>query len=152
MVINVTHGNALKIAGMQVTSFDNINNTWDPEYAPTDVNRLADVYFGFNTGQLSNCFDNTTISKLWYKSTIKQNQGDLTWDLASANLYINPNRDITFGLVDQDTPPLGQSLIPNLPDYRIISFANYLSTKPTTITYSFPDANLSFIMTVEWDN
>lgn len=150
VIINVTRGNALRITGMQITAFDNINNTWDPEYAPTDPNRLADVYFGFNTGQLASYFENSSVSKSWYKSITKQNQGNLTWDLTSANLYINPSRNIIFGLVDEDTPPVGQSLIPNLPDYRTISFANYLVTKPTTITYSFPDANLSFSMTVEW--
>ncbi|WP_395057907.1 hypothetical protein [Flavobacterium sp.] len=150
--INVTRGNALKITGMQITAFDNMNNTWDPEFGPTDPNRLADVLFNFNTSQIYTYFETQMTKRRWYLSTVKQNQGDLTWDLTNANLYINPNREITFSLGDEDTPPVGQNLIPNLPDYRIISFANYLTTKPTTITYSFPDANLSFIMTVEWAN
>ena len=152
ITINVARGNAVKITKLQITSFENINATWDPEFAPTNPNSLADVYFGLYTLQRNNYyFEDQRLDSEWYKSNIKENQGDLIWDLSSSNLYITPNKEIKFGLADKDVD-LGQSLIPNLPDYRIITLYNYMTTKPTTIIYSWPEVNLSFILTVEWPN
>lgn len=48
VVVNVTRGNAVKITGMKVVSFYNINQTWDSEYDVNNPNRLADVIFVFS--------------------------------------------------------------------------------------------------------
>ncbi|MBG6063162.1 hypothetical protein IWX83_002972 [Flavobacterium sp. CG_9.1] len=152
VVVNVTRGNAIKITGMKVLSFYNINQTWDPEYVATDPNRLADVYFGYSKSSLNNYFDSKYSIRKWFVSSVKENQGDLTWNLTTNELYIKPNGILRFGLVDQDAPPLGQDLLNGPPDFRDISFADYLVSKPKTITYSFPEINLQFILSVEWSN
>jgi hypothetical protein len=152
VIINVTRGNALKIKGMQVVSFYNINQTWDPEYSTTDINRLADVFFGFNKSKLGSFLDNEYFSSIWYTSSVKQNQGDLTWNLSNANLYISPNRGLRFGLVDSDSPPLGEDLLNGPPDYRDLSFSSFIATKPTVLSYTFPEINLEIKLNVEWAN
>lgn len=149
VVVNVTRGNAVKITGMKVVSFYNINQTWDPEYGVNDPNRLADVLFGFSKLKLSSDFSNEYGMYTWFVSSVKENQGDLNWDLTSDGLYIKPDRKSRVGFVDKDGE-MGQDLLHIPPDYKEISFADYLVSKPNTITYSFPDINLQFIVTVEW--
>jgi hypothetical protein len=152
VVVNVTRGNAIKITGMKVISFYNIHQTWDPEYAANDSNRLADVYFGFSKSSLNNYFDTNYNIRRWFVSSVKENQGDLTWTVTTNELYIKPNGILRFSLTDQDTPSLGQDLLNGPPDFRDISFVDYLVSKPNTITYSFPEINLQFILSVEWPN
>lgn len=152
VVVNVTRGNAIKITGMKLISFYNINQTWDPEYTSTDPNRLADVFFGFGKSSLNNNFDSKYTVRKWFVSSVKENQGDQAWTLSTNELYIKPNGILRFSLIDQDTPPLGQDLLNGPPDFRDISFADYLVSKPNTITYSFPEISLQFILTVEWPN
>lgn len=148
--ITVTLGNAIKITGLQVKSFYNINNTWDPEYAETDINRLADVLFVLIKQQQSNPFNNEfSVNGSWCRSTIKENQGNLTWDLTASNLYINPNSSLQFGLDDSDGQ-LAQDLLMGPPDTKTILFSPYTATKPETITYSFPEINLEFTVSVRW--
>lgn len=151
VVVNVTRGNAIKITGMKVVSFYNINQTWDPEYASTDPNRLADIFFGFTKSKISNSFKNEYSLQRWFVSSVKENQGDLTWDLTNNALYCKSDNTLRVGFGDQDGS-LAQDLLNGPPDYREISFANYLVSKPNTITYSFPEINLQFILTVEWPN
>lgn len=59
---------------------------------------------------------------------------------------------LKFGLAEMDGEIAGADLMNGPPDYRDISFSNYLTTKPTTITYSFPDINVEFKLFVEWAN
>ena len=81
---------------------------------------------------------------------MKQNQGDLTWNIAAENLFIRPEMTIRMGLADEDNPPLGQDLMMGPPDYRDFNFNDYMITKPNTITFTYPEINLEFIITVEW--
>ena len=152
IVITVTRGNAIKITGLQVISFYGIGTSYDPEFPETDPNRLADLSFGFLKVKLFNHLDNVYSFSQWYFSKVIENQGNMTWDCSSANLYINPNSSLRFGLADIDNGIGGADLLKGPPDYRNISFANYLSTKPTSITYSFPEINLEFKLFVEWAN
>ena len=149
IAVTVTRGNAVKITALQLKSFHNINTTWDPEFSATDINRLPDVYFGFSKSRLSNFGSDAYTTNLWYRSLVKENQGDLIWDLTSANLYLNPSKVLLFGLTDKDGD-LGQDLLMGPPDYKSIGFSSYQASKPNTITYSFPEINLEFIVTVEW--
>lgn len=148
--VNVNRGNAIKITGLQVVSFNGINTTWDPEYPITDINHLADVVFTFYKSKLNSPFENQYSFKKWYTSLVKQNQGDLTWNIAAENLFIRPEMTIRMGLADEDNPPLGQDLMMGPPDYRDFNFNDYMITKPNTITFTYPEINLEFIITVEW--
>jgi hypothetical protein len=47
---------------------------------------------------------------------------------------------------------LGTDLTHSSGGYVEISFSNYLSTKPSTITYTFPQENLEFKLFVTWAN
>lgn len=152
VVITVSRGNAIKINGVQVVSFYGIDTTYDPEFGPTDPNRLADLRFGFIKYINGNYFDGNYAWRLWYSSIIIENQGSMTWDISQSNLYINPNHLLRFGLVDMDGDVAGADLLNGPPDYREISFSNYLITKPTTLTYTFPEINLEFKVFVEWAN
>lgn len=152
VTVNVNRGNAVKIIGMQITSFYNINSTWDPEFGASDPNRLADVFFGFNKSKISSPIQGTYSVSTWYKSTVKQNQEDLTWNTTTGNLYIDPTKTIRMGVVDEDVPPLGQNLLNSIQDYKDFSLSGYTVTKPTSITYSYPEIGLEFILQVEWPN
>lgn len=152
MTVNVNRGTAVKIIGMQVVSFNNINDTWDPEYPTTNPNHLADVFFGLNKAKLNNSFEDGYAFRTWYTSSIKENQGDLTWNVSNDGLYINPLKIIRLGVADQDTPPLGENLLGSVQDYKDFSLSAYTTTKPTSIIYSYPEINLEFILQVEWPN
>ena len=150
IVINVERGTAVKITGLQVKSFYNKDKTWDPEFAATDNNRLADVFFGIGKLKVKDPFSSSpSLMGAWYRSATKENQGDLTWDLAAANLYVNPSSNLYFSLVDQDGQ-VGQDLLLGSPDYRTFSFSSFAANKTKTITYTFADINLEFTFTVEW--
>lgn len=150
--ITVTRGDAIKIKGLQVVSFYGINTSWDPEFPTTNPNHLADLQFGFSKIKIGNPFDYNYNSVIWYNSTVIENQGNMTWNCSNANLYLKPNATLKFGLADIDNGIAGADLLNGPPDYREISFSNYLVTKPTTITYTFPEINLEFIVTLEWAN
>jgi hypothetical protein len=152
VVISVSRGNALKINGVQVISFYGINTTYDSEFPATNPNHLADLRFGFSKIKLGNPLDNIYSPAYWYLSSIIENQGTMTWDCSNANLYLNPNATLKFGMADIDNGIAGADLLNGSPDYREISFSNYLITKPTTITYTFPEINLEFKLFVEWAN
>lgn len=149
ITLNVMRGNAIKVTGLQVVSFSNINNTWDPEFPTTNPNHLADVYFGFSKSRLENFYTNEYYNRLWFTSPVKDNQGNLIWDITADNLYLNPNLSLQFGLVDKDGE-LGQDLLLGPPDYKTLNLSSYLSSKPSTITYSFPEINLEIKVSVEW--
>lgn len=152
VVITITRGNAIKINGLQVVSFLGINTTYDPEFPATNPNHLADLRFGLSKIKLGNPLFNIYSPTYWYLSEIIENQGSMTWDCSNANLYLNPNATLKFGLADIDNGIAGADLLYGPPDYREISFTNYLVTKPTTITYVFPEINLEFKIFVEWAN
>ena len=149
--ITVNRGDAIKITGMQILSFDGINTSWDAEYPTSDINHLADVIFSYSKYKLNNPFENGFYRfTTWYTSIVKQNQENLTWSFANENLYIKPENSIRLDITDVDNPPLGQSLMQN--DYRDFNFINYTTTKPNNITFSYPELNLEFIVMVEWPN
>lgn len=150
IAINVERGSAVKITGLQVKSFYNKDQTWDTEFAATDNNRLADVFFGIGKLKVKDPFSSSpALLGSWYRSATKENQGDLTWDLTAANLYVQPSSNLYFSLVDQDGQ-VGQNLILGFPDYKLFSFSSFAANKTKTITYSFPEVNLEFTITVEW--
>ena len=152
IVITVSRGNAIKITGLQVVSFYGIGTTYDPEFPNTNPNHLADLRFGLSKIKLGNPFNNSYGPLQWYLSSVIENQGNMTWNFSSANLYLNPNASLKFGLADIDNGIAGADLLNGPPDFRNISFTNYLTTKPTSITYSFPEINLEFKLFVEWAN
>ena len=156
ITINVTRGYAIKILGVQIVSFSGINTVFDPEYPATNPESLADLRFGFSKILIGSPYQVSNGSQYnwrnWYQSQIIPNQGNMSWDCSTANLYIDPSRNLRFGLSDIDNGIGGADLLNGPPDYREISFSNYLITKPTTITYSFPEINLEFKVLVEWAN
>jgi hypothetical protein len=152
VTINVVSDQAVKLKGLQLISFTNINGSWDPEFPISNPNHLADVIFGFAKNTLNNPFSTGYSYKNWFSSSVKTNQGDLTWNLASENLYFDPTKILRIAFSDQDEPPLGQSLITDTSGYRNIDLSNYLVTKPNEITFSYPEIDLEFKIQVEWPN
>lgn len=152
IVINVTRGNAIKILGVQVVSFYGINTVYDLEFPASNPESLADLKFGFAKASLDSYISNVYSWRNWYQSTVISNQGTMTWDCSNANLYIDTSKYLRFGLADIDNGIAGADLLNGPPDYREINFSNFVTTKPTTITYSFPEINLEFKVFVEWAN
>jgi hypothetical protein len=152
VVINVTRGNAIKILGVQVVSFYGVNTVYDPEFPASNPESLADLKFGFAKQSLDSYLSNVYSWRNWYQSTVISNQGTMTWDCSGSNLYINPSKNLRFGLSDIDNGIAGADLLNGPPDYREINFSNFVTTKPASITYSFPEINLEFKVFVEWAN
>jgi hypothetical protein len=155
--VNVVRGNSIKITGLQVLSFYGINTSFDPEYTNSNPESLADLKFGFSKYMIGFPFQIPNVNqyswKNWYSSSVILNQGNMTWDLHNSNLYINPNSTVRFGLVDIDENNIaGADLLNGPPDYRELSFQDYISSKPSTITYNFPEINLSLVVSINWPN
>ncbi|MBS3992175.1 MAG: hypothetical protein KGZ87_00485 [Bacteroidetes bacterium] len=146
--LNVQRGTAIKITGLKVLSFHNINQTWDPEFSSTDSNRLADVFFSLSKRNVHLSNGNLG-SKLWLKSDVKQNQGDLTWNLSASNLYIDPTLSLWFSLADDDGT-FSQDLLMGPPFERELKLSNYVTSKPSILRFTIPEINLDLELTVEW--
>jgi len=152
IVVTVTRGNAIKILGVHVVSFYGINTVYDPEFPASNPESLADLRFGFSKLSLDSYLSNDYSWRSWYQSTVIPNQGTMTWDCSGSNLYIDPSKNLRFGLADIDNGVAGSDLLNGPPDYREINFSNFVITKPSTITYTFPEINLEFKVFVEWTN
>ncbi|MGO4911100.1 hypothetical protein [Leeuwenhoekiella sp. W20_SRS_FM14] len=149
--ITVTRGNAVRILSAEVISFYKKDQTWDPEFADTDVNRLADVGIGLLKSKLNDRFGGTDYTMYrWYISESRQNQSNLFFDLTEENLYIDLNKEIRIGLADDDGGNIAQSLIPDFPDYRIVDLKTYATTRPKVITLKDDSIDLEIKFTVEW--
>lgn len=151
LTFTVVRNNTLRIKGLQIISFNNINQTWDPEFTSTDPERLADLFFAFTKNRFAGFNQMAYTDLLWHKSTVIQNQGTMTWDFTTANLYMNPNKILKFSLADYDGPNLWETLI-GFPgaSTKDMDFTPYMVSKPTAITFNYPDMNLQFIVTVDW--
>jgi hypothetical protein len=147
---NIIRGNSVKINRIQINSFAGINTTLDPEFAETDPNRLADVKFILRKTGVNSSDGSTTNRVNWYISPIKQNQGDLTWDLSGAELYINPELDIFYAMVDDDGNSV-QDLMQGPPFEREFKLSDFSATRPEQITFAVPSINLEVLFTVEWN-
>ncbi|MFC4739224.1 hypothetical protein ACFO3U_04395 [Flavobacterium ponti] len=152
VTINVVSDQAVKLTGLQLISFTNVNGSWDPEFPATNPNHLADVVFGLRKNTLNNPFSTGYSYKYWFSSTVKTNQGDLTWDLTNENLYFDPTKTLQIGFDDQDNLPASQPLITDSFGYRTIGLNNYMVTKPSEITFSYPEVDLEFKIQLEWPN
>lgn len=146
--VSIARGDAITITQVKVLSFYDINNAWDPEYGSTDPNRLADVFFVFLKPRL-NIYNGTSSSAVWYTSTIKENQGDLTWNVSGDNLYISPEYSLRYSMFDNDGV-LSQDVLLGPPSEYEISFTDYISTKPSTIILSVPSIELEVELTLDW--
>ena len=149
--ITVTRGNAVRILSAEVISFKDQGKTWDPEYAETDDNRLADVTIGLLKPILNDRFGGTDYTWLrWYISESRMNEANLFFDLSDKELYIDLSKQMRVGLGDDDGGNMGQSLIPDAPDYRVIDFKDYSSTRPSEIILKDEAINLEIKFKVEW--
>ncbi|QTD36389.1 hypothetical protein JL193_09470 [Polaribacter batillariae] len=145
----VEKGNALHIKEVLVNNFYDKDNTWDTEFSNIDVNRLADVFFSLSKPHVD-LFTGQRYKALWYKSAVKENQGDLTWNFSQENLYIDPNALIHFGLADDDGGGVGQDLLLGPPFEKEINLAQYSSSQPNNITLEDTSINLDVDFAVEW--
>ncbi|NMH89891.1 hypothetical protein [Flavivirga algicola] len=148
---NVTRGGAVKINSVKVISFSNINGTWDSEFSNNDVNRLADLLFNLQKPEVG-ITENTFGFQNWFKSEIKENQGDLTWDVSSENLYLDPQFSLRFSMGDDDGGGIAQDIMLGPPFEREITFQEHIGSKPNTITLKVDDIDLEVQFALEWPN
>lgn len=140
VTINVTRGNAIKINGVQVIAFHTMEtNTYDLGVA-------------FSKLRLSNYHESTYFHRVWYRSAIIDNGSDMIWDCSSDDLYIvsKPFSKLRFSIGGVISENVGIDLTNTSGGYVEISFEEYLTTKPSEITYSFPGNGLVFKLFVNW--
>lgn len=148
ITITVEKGNAIQLKSLLVNSFYNINQSWDPEFSNTDLNRLADVVFVLLKPQIG-VFSGQKSQQIWFKSPIKQNQGDLNWNLVNENLYVNPNTVLKFSLADVDGA-FSQDLMLGPPFERDIDLNYFGASKPDPINFKDSAINLDVDLRVVW--
>lgn len=148
--VSISRGSAIKIAKIEVVSFSNIGNTWDPEFTNTDINRLADVVFLLRKAK-ADITENSLNFQDWFRSEIKENQGNLTWDLSTESLYADPMLSLRYSMADDDEGGVGQDLMLGPPFEREINLASYIATRPNAITLNVPEIDLEVIFSVEWN-
>lgn len=150
ITIDVERGDSVRITGLKITSFDGINTVWDPEYDKSNPNSLADVRFSFSKIGSLNAFGEEGSIQQFYLTSVKENQGDLTWSFLTEDLYIDPEGYIIFSIYDQDESNLVQ-ILSNSVNVPHIYMSQYASTKPSSIKVSFPESNsVEFILNLEW--
>lgn len=150
ITVDVEKGDSVRITGLTITSFDGIDSVWDPEYDKSNPNSLADVRFSFSKNGSLNAFGEQGTVVNFYLTSIKENQGDLTWSFLAEDLYINPEEYFTFNIFDQDGPNLAQLLSSSV-NVPHIYMHQYAATKPTSIKVSFPESNsVEFTLNLEW--
>lgn len=148
--VNVVRGNSIKINNIVVKSFSNINGKWDDEFSDTDINRLADVFFALikqNLDPFNNVFKNNNV--VWHESTVKENQGDLIWDISNQDLFLNPEIPLRIGLADEDGS-VDADLLLGPPFDKEISFTEHINSKPSTVTLIDSSIDLEIEFTIEW--
>lgn len=148
ITITVEKGNAIQLKSLLVNSFYNINQSWDTEFSTSDPNRLADVVFVLLKPQIG-VFSGQKSQQIWFKSLIKQNQGDLNWNLVNENLYVNPNTVLKFSLADDDGA-FSQDLMLGPPFERDIDLNYFGASKPDPINFKDAAINLDVDLGVVW--
>jgi hypothetical protein len=145
----VEKGNAVHIQEVLVNDFYDKDTTWDTEFSSTDPNRLADVFFALSKPHIG-LFSGQKIKVLWYKSAVKENQGDLNWNLSQENLYVNPNALIHFGLADDYGGGIGQDLLLGPPFEKDINLSQYSNAQPSNVTLEDSSINLDVDFGLNW--
>ncbi|MFC4634085.1 hypothetical protein ACFO3O_09215 [Dokdonia ponticola] len=97
---NVSIGTPVKINGIRVYSFFNINETWDNEYNEGDPNRLADVLVLLGKEDCSYQGGNASILHL--TSIVENVSEELFWDLSSLNIYVGIDKEVRIDVLDDD--------------------------------------------------
>lgn len=145
----VSRGQTVRIMKVVVNSFYNIDETWDPEFAETDEERLADVVFAFEKLQHFNFTKNELSMGGFHLSDVRENQEDLVWDLSGQELYLDPLNQLNFGLADVDDGNLAQNLLLDYPS-KNIRLRDYLDTRPESISLTDETIDLDVTIYLEW--
>ncbi len=133
--ILATATDPIKLNQIKLISFHNKDQAWDPHLSGID--QLADLSFGI-------------VSPGRYFMDTLWNQGNLTWDLADDDIYYNSASRLEYAIADVDSGGLVDDIMLGPPFSRIMDLSPYLATKPNTITFSEPDIDLEFEVSLEW--
>lgn len=145
----VKRGNAVKITGFKINSFHNMNGSWDPEYADNDINRLADIQFGFRKLRQGHITHLYPAMSSWYVSPVYPNEQQLEFDLSQYGLFISENYTLRFGMADADDDGTAQDLTMWHEELKI-NFQDYKQTKPSEINLSNEEYGFDVSVQLEW--
>ena len=149
--ISVVTDNSLAIKVVRLTSFKNINESWDPEFPDTDENRLADLKFVFRKKAVGISFDGyENYFAPGHLSDVLENQGNLEWNLSDEPMYLKPDRELFFSLVDVDGDLQIQDILQGPPSEISFPLGEFQEEKPAVITLERPELELSLELEVEW--
>ena len=79
-----------------------------------------------------------------------ENQGNLEWNLSDAPMYIKPDGELFFSLVDVDGDLQMQDILQGPPSEISFPLGEFQEGKPTIITLERPELELSIELEVEW--
>ena len=146
----VNRGNSIKINQVQVVSFNGIDTALDPEFPADDPDRLGDIFFVLRKFGV-NPNDGTSVNRYnWYNSSIKENQGDLTYDLSGENVNIDPQTRMSYAMADDDGNFV-EDLMQGPPFEREFNFSDFTATRPEQVRFEVPEINLEVLFTVDWN-
>lgn len=110
---------------------------------------MADVFFNLQKPKIG-ILENTFSFQNWFLSPVKENQGNLTWDVSADNLYLNPDFSLQYSMGDDDGGGIAQDIMLGPPFEREITFLEHMASQPATITLNVPSIDLEVILTLDW--
>lgn len=146
---DVKRGNAVKIIGFKINSFQNMNGTWDEEFSETDQNRLADILFGFRKLRQGHISNPNQLLGSWFLSPVYPNMQQLEYDLSQEGLYISEYSRLELGISDAEEDGTGQDLSMGYSELWI-NFMDYRETKPSEINLTNKEYGFDVTFYVEW--
>lgn len=144
---NVSRGNTVQITKIEVQSFYDMGNVWDPEAG--EQNALADLIFILLKQQHTGFVSNTYSSGSWYVSEVHENESSLSWDLTEKQLFLDPHAGFSFGLEDRDESNMGQNLLLNHHSYSI-NLTDKIEARPETVTLIDEEVDLHVTFHLDW--
>ena len=146
---DVKRGNSVKITGFKINSFHNMNGTWDPEYADTDINRLADIQFGFRKLRHHHITHLSPSMSTWFLSPVYPNEQQLEFDLSQNGLFISEDYTLGIGLIDVESDGTVQDLTMRYDELKI-DFREFKQSKPSEINLSSEEYGYDITLQLEW--
>ena len=147
--VNVLPGDAVQITGMKINSFYNIHETYDPEFAEDDPNRLADIIFAFHKVYSRNFSTEENYNSMWFLSEVYPNEQQLEFDLTDKDLYIAPYARFDLGIGDHDEDGLGEDLARD-PSQMNVNLYFLQQEKPSEVHIIKEDANVDITIFLKW--
>lgn len=147
LTFEVIPGNAVQITEIEIKSFYDMGNSWDPEAAGED--QLADLIFALEKPHHVGFVEDKLQTTGWFISEVHENESSLSWDLTGQDLYLNPLFGFDFGLGDVDEGGMHQNLMLDRLSYKM-ELRDKISERPATVSLIDESVNLQVDFHLKW--